>query len=196
LAAQAAVLKIDGISRRPLGGKLCGVFNSRRLGDHQLTTGFPVHLQIPHSRWNEIPEDILASHDYQVLTRSDHAGADIFVKNEKGLPIFMQGHPEYEAESLLLEYQRDVRRFLRGERTTYPSMPEGYFTDEAVAALRSFEERALSDPGKDILRDFPRSLAESVSNTWWPYAVQLYRNWLLYLSERKASPRKAMAFFA
>ena len=75
-------------------------------------------------------------------------------------------------------------------------MPEGYFTFEKAAALRSLQKRALSDPHEDILADFPPDLMDTVSNSWRPYAVQFYRNWLLYLAERKANPESVRSAFA
>src|SRR2546429_6417390 len=49
---------------------------------------------------------------YTTLFRS----VDMFVKELNSLFVFFQGHPEYEATTLLLEYRRDIKRFLRRER--------------------------------------------------------------------------------
>jgi homoserine O-succinyltransferase/O-acetyltransferase len=186
LAAHAAVLHLDGVRRRPLGDKRFGVFECARVSEHQLTAGVPSRLRMPHSRWNDLPEDALTSCGYRVLTRSDAAGVDTFVKQGRSLFVFFQGHPEYEANSLLLEYRRDIKRFLRRERETYPPMPQGYFDGDAVAALLAVQERALSDRREERLADFPTALAEgSVANTWRPAATQLYRNWLLDLCARR-----------
>jgi homoserine O-succinyltransferase len=89
---------------------------------------------MPHSRWNEISESELTACGYRVLMRSEDAGAGMFVKQRKSLFVCFQGHPEYEARTLLLEYARDVRRYLRRESDTYPGMPRGYFGAEAVDA--------------------------------------------------------------
>ena len=113
--------------RRTFSDKCFGIFECARVSDHPLTAGAPSRLQMPHSRWNDIPEDALTSCGYRVLTRSEDAGVDTFVKQRKSLFVFFQGHPEYEANTLLLEYRRDIRRFLRRERDTYPPMPQGYF---------------------------------------------------------------------
>ena len=115
LAAHAAVLHADGIRRRRLSDKRCGVFECERVCDHPLTASVPAKWQMPHSRWNELPEDALMTSGYRVLTRSEDAGVDTFIKQRKTLSIFFQGHPEYEADTLLREYRRDIGRFLRGE---------------------------------------------------------------------------------
>ena len=109
---------------------------------------------MPHSRWNEIPEEALAASGYRVLTRSEDAGVDTFVKQRRSLFVFFQGHPEYESHSLLLEYRRDVGRFLRGERDSYPSMPFGYFDRNIVDALITLRDRALSDRREELFKIF------------------------------------------
>jgi len=188
LAAHAGILHFDGIERRPLGDKRFGVFECVSVSDHPLTAEAPARLQMPHSRFNEIPEEALRRCGYRVLTRSDDAGVDAFVKKRKGsLFVFFQGHPEYEASTLLLEYRRDIGRFLRGERETYPSMPQGYFDDEMVEALTALRQRLMADRREELLAEFPIAAAVSkVTNTWQSTAQQLYRNWLLYLAgERK-----------
>jgi homoserine O-succinyltransferase len=186
LAAHAGILHIDGIVRRPLGDKRFGVFECVRVSDHPLTAAAPSRLQMPQSRWNEIPEEALLACGYRVLTRSEDAGVDAFVKQRKSLFVFFQGHPEYDATSLLLEYRRDIGRFLRRERDTYPPMPQGYFDEETVEALTALRERALVDRREELLAEFPTAMAAGkVTNTWRSTAENLYRNWLVYIRAQK-----------
>jgi homoserine O-succinyltransferase len=193
LAAHAAVLHIDGIGRRPLANKRFGVFECAKVSDHALTATVPARLRMPHSRWNEIPEQALTTGGYRVLTRSEDAGVDAFVKQRKSVFVFFQGHPEYEADTLFREYRRDIGRFLRGERESYPSMPQGYFDEDTVEALTALRERALSDRRQELLADFPTALAAgTVTNTWRPAALCIYRNWLLYLCEQKSRRLRAV----
>jgi len=190
LAAHAGILHIDGIVRRPLGDKRFGVFECVRVGDHPLTAAAPPRLEMPHSRWNEIPEEALLACGYRVLTRTAEAGVDAFVKHRKSLFVFFQGHPEYDAITLLLEYRRDIGRFLRGERDTYPPMPLGYFDRETVEALTALRERALLDRREDLLAEFPTAMAAGkVTNTWRSTAETLYRNWLLFIRGQKEQAR-------
>jgi homoserine O-succinyltransferase len=186
LAAHAGILHIDGIARRPLGDKRFGVFECVRVSDHPLTAAAPSHLQMPQSRWNEVPEEALLACGYRVLTRSEDAGVDAFVKQRKSLFVFFQGHPEYDATTLLLEYRRDIGRFLRRERDTYPPMPHGYFDEETVEALTALRERALLDRREELLAEFPTAMAAGkVTNTWRSTAESLYRNWLQYIWAQK-----------
>jgi len=185
LAAHAAVLHFDGIGRRPLSDKRFGVFEFARVSDHPLMATAPFRLQMPHSRWNDVPEDALVACGYRVLTRSDDAGVDAFVRQRKSLFVFFQGHPEYETDTLLREYRRDIRRFLLRERETYPPMPWGYFDGPTVDALVALRERASSDRREELLADFPAALTGDVTNTWRSAAASVYRNWLLYMCAQK-----------
>lgn len=186
LAAHAAVLHTDGIVRRRLSGKRFGVFECARASDHHLTEGVAAPLGVPHSRWNDIPEKELTDRGYRVLLRSGDAGADTFVKRRKSLFVFFQGHPEYDANTLLLEYRRDVGRYLRHESTTYPPLPRGYFGRDTIDLLTALRERTLSNRRIESLAAFPTALAEGgLSNLWRAAAVLVYRNWLAYLWTQK-----------
>lgn len=187
LAAHAAVLHTDGIGRHALPDKQFGVFDDRKIFDHALTRRTSDTLRFPHSRWNEVREDALTSCGYAVLTKSAEAGVNLFVKKKKrSLFLHFQGHPEYSAETLLKEYRRDVKRFLRRERETYPSMPHGYFDLATTEVLTQFRERALLHRGEELQAGFPASIAVDKSlNTWHSSATRMYRNWLHYVASRK-----------
>src|SRR5262249_23635105 len=145
LAAHAAVLHRDGIVRRALADKRFGLFDCVRVADHALMTDMPPRVRVAHSRWNELSEDPLRACGYTILTRSREEGVDTFLKHDKSLALFFQGHPEYDPRALLREYRRDVGRYLRGERETYPCEPHGYFDDEAKSTLAAFREQAMRE---------------------------------------------------
>jgi homoserine O-succinyltransferase len=138
---------------------------------------------MPHSRWNEIPEESLRAHGYEILTQSMESGVDMFAKQQtRCLFVFLQGHPEYETLSLLGEYRRDVGRFLRRESEQYPTMPRHYFREPVQQLLSEFRERAIQDRRAEFLTRFPVAEASlGVENTWRQGAQQLYRNWLSFL---------------
>jgi homoserine O-succinyltransferase len=157
--------------------------------DHPLTQDLPARFALPHARWNEVGEADLAAHGYEILTRSQSAGVDAFVRQDQSLFLFFQGHPEYDARALLNEFRRDVGRFLRGEREQYPGMPQHYFDAPTEAALAAFGARACADPHEKLLADFPVP-SPAVSNgaavsPWYPFAAGIYRNWLTHLSVQK-----------
>lgn len=93
---------------------------------------------MPHSRFNDLPEERLAQAGYQVLARADGVGADLFVKECTSLFVFVQGHPEYDRRALAREYRRDVGRFLSAEREHYPPMPHGHFAEPAAQRFAAF----------------------------------------------------------
>jgi homoserine O-succinyltransferase len=189
LATHAAVLYNDGIERHRLSDKRFGVFGFQRTRDHALTRRTGEIVRIPHSRWNEVREDDLVSCGYTVLAKSDEAGVDMFVKEcKQSLFVHFQGHPEYSARTLLKEYRRDVGRFLRRERDTYPSMPQGYFDQDTCRLAGEFQEVALARRDEEFLASFPDDiLASSLQNTWQPSATRVYRNWLQQVLSRKAA---------
>jgi homoserine O-succinyltransferase/O-acetyltransferase len=192
LAAHAAILHADGIERRLLKDKLFGVFDCEVAATHPLIVGAPLRPCVPHSRYNELPEPALVASGYRVLTRSSTTGADMFIREEPGLSLFVffQGHPEYEADTLLREYRRDVGRFLRGAREHFPATPQGYFNDRATALVDAFRARAVRERCENLIADFPLSALEAgLENTWRRSAIGIYENWVDYLKSRKMERR-------
>jgi homoserine O-succinyltransferase len=186
LGAHAAVLHFDGIDRQRLGDKRFGLFESHLVSDHQLTACTPLSFPMPHSRWNGVSEKELSRCGYRILARGGDGSVDMFVKQEKSLFVFLQGHPEYETNTLLLEYRRDVGRYLRQETETYPSMPQGYFDAHTASILTVLRERALYDRREALNGDFPSARLESrIANSWRQPAASIYANWLTYLCEQK-----------
>jgi len=187
LAAHAAVCRLDGIARRPFDSKLFGVFDCTKVANHPLVGTGPGVWQVPHSRYNELPEKALAEKGYCILSRSDAAGADLFIKQRRSLYVFLQGHPEYDATALFGEYRRDVRRYLGGEAEHYPELPHGYFTDTASDALRTFRQRALERRDTALLEQFPAAIVgRELAAPWRDAAARLYSNWLGYLARNRA----------
>jgi homoserine O-succinyltransferase len=182
LAAHAAVLHLDGLERRRLPAKCSGVFVFDRTADSPITRGL-AEVRTPHSRLNTVVAADLANSGYQILTYSDEAGVDLFTRQEKSLLVLLQGHPEYEPDTLLREYRRDLGRFLRGERAL-PACPRGYFDaqTEQTFQMLAAEGRASEMPAR----------CESIAGSfrpaapWRRQAVRLYRNWLEQVAAVKA----------
>jgi homoserine O-succinyltransferase len=176
LAAHAAVLHADGIERRALKEKRFGVFDCRLTAEHPMTEHFPDPLWVPHSRYNDLPDRALTSCGYKILTRSAVAGVDTFAKQDGSFFLFFQGHPEYDADTLLREYRRDAARFLAGEREHYPA--------------DAFRARALADRSADPIADFPKSALEmGLKCLWRAAALGVYEKWAAYLTARKTDRR-------
>ena len=111
----------------------------------------------------------------------------MFVKQKRrSLFVYFQGHPEYDAHSLLGEYRRDVGRFLRGEIERYPTMPHGYFDNQAVELLAAFQSRAELDRRKELLAALPvDAISSRVKGTWHLAANRIYSNWIKYIARER-----------
>lgn len=190
LAAHAAVYHLDKIDRQRFPDKLTGVFDCARVAAHDILAGTPSYWCMPHSRCNDLPETALVAAGYQILSHSPIAGADMFIKQGRGLFVFLQGHPEYDQDSLLREYHRDIGRFLRGERDLYPLMPQGYFDADAVTAIDAFRARASAQRNIELLAEFPRvQMLRATARYWRATAVRIYSNWLALLLQNRRPTR-------
>jgi homoserine O-succinyltransferase len=186
LAAHAAVLHMDGIQRVRSEEKKSGIFDCARISDHPIAANVPDRFRLPHSRWNGLAEPDLTGCGYEVITRIDNADVDCFIKQERSLFLFFQGHPEYQSETLLLEYRRDVGRFLRGESAAYPSIPQGYFDENTSRELFEIRRRATGQSHEETLAQLIEFFsATGQENAWHATASTIYRNWLEYISSEK-----------
>lgn len=195
LAAHAAVQALDGIRRQRLTQKRFGVFTHRTASEHPLLSGVGDALLTPHSRWNELPVEALSDAGYTLGSVSAESGADCFLREGPGTLLCFQGHPEYDGATLLLEYRRDVGRFLRAEQEAWPTLPHDYFSPAALARLDEFRARAESARDPALFAEFPTQvLSAGLTARWRPGAVRIYRNWLDRITERRvhARPRQTL----
>ncbi|MEA2858902.1 MAG: homoserine O-succinyltransferase/O-acetyltransferase [Methylobacteriaceae bacterium] len=187
LAAHAAVLHLDGIRREKLPSKLAGVYEFARMSDHPLLCGMTEPVRVPHSRLNGLSSDELVGHGYELLIHSKQAGVDAFVKKYPSLFLFLQGHPEYEPDSLYREYRRDMTRYLTGQQETCPALPQNYFNRKAAAAFNAFAEEARAKRTPHLLEHLP-----AVEDTWlrrddWrTSSARLFASWIGYIADTKA----------
>jgi homoserine O-succinyltransferase/O-acetyltransferase len=190
LAAHAAVKHLDGIERHRLAQKCSGIYHCAKVADDWLTLGIPSSLDVAHSRLNELKEKDLVAGGYQILTRSDTAGVDIFARQLQSRFIFFQGHPEYDASSLQREYMRDLARFLNGERDDYPAIPVDYFDDVTSERLIAFESRARAIRDPMLAAELPGLTLRDDRSTSVAATV-IFANWLAYLGEDASSEQPA-----
>jgi homoserine O-succinyltransferase/O-acetyltransferase len=179
LAAHAGVLHLDGVERRPLPEKCTGVFAPAAETTHPLVGKQGRVRLIPHSRYNGLSRTELEQAGYVILTSSPGCGVDSFVKCFGSQFVFLQGHPEYDANSLAREYRRDMDRYLRGETEGKPARPSGYFGAEAEAELDAVERSAHEDRCRMQIKDI--SIIDALSPaeaTWREAAIAFYRSWI------------------
>ncbi len=179
LATHAVVQFRYGHPRRPLGFKRWGVYGHQVVDRrHPLVNGVNTRFDVPHSRWNDIARadfDIAGLH---VLALSEHGEVHLATSGDGFRLVFFQGHPEYDAVSLLKEYKREVGRWRDGEREDFPPFPEHYFGAQSRAILTEFRRRLERDP-RVTLDDFPEHLLEpALDNTWHDTAEAVMNNWI------------------
>jgi homoserine O-succinyltransferase len=187
LAAHAAVLYMDGISRHKNHEKHCGIFECARVSSHPLMEGAPSKFCVPHSRWNSLFEEELVLHEYSVLSRIAGLEVDAFMKDENSLFVFFQGHLEYDSDTLLREYRRDVCRYLNHEALAYPSIPAGYFDWNTEDTLMVLQDKIMFSQNKELFASLSTVLeAAKVKDTWHSTTALIYGNWLRYIHARKS----------
>jgi len=129
-ASHAGLYIHYGIERVTLGTKRLGVYPHKVHHEHcsMLTQSMDDYVDIPYSRWTGIPSKAVASvDDLQVLIESETAGTHL-ISSRNGRRVFVQGHPEYDRETLEKEYRRDVGLKIEGVE-----MPENYFPNNDPA---------------------------------------------------------------
>ena len=93
-----------------------------------LVRGFDDRFYAVHSRNTDVRrEDVEAEPQLEVVAVSDEVGLYI-VKSTDSRRFFVFGHPEYDTDTLRLEYERDVKRGLN------PQVPAHYFPNDDPTA--------------------------------------------------------------
>ena len=149
--AQAGLYYHYGIDKYDLPAKASGVFGHRLVKPSSpLVRGLDDHFWAVHSRNTGVRrEDVEAVPELEVIAVSDEVGLYI-VKSTDSRRFFIFGHPEYDADTLRLEYERDVKRGID------PEIPVNYFPDD--------------DPSQPPLNVW-RSHAQLLYTNWLNYYV-------------------------
>lgn len=149
--AQAGLYYHYGIQKYRLPKKASGVFEHRLLKPKSpLVRGFDDRFYAVHSRNTDVKiEDVEAVDDLEIVAVSDEVGLYI-VKSVDSRRFFVFGHPEYDTDTLKLEYERDVKRGIN------PEIPVNYFPDD--------------DPSRAPLNVW-RSQAQLFYTNWLNYYV-------------------------
>lgn len=124
-ASHAGLYVHYGVERVTLGTKRLGIYSHRVHREHGsiLTQNMDDVVDIPYSRWTGIPSATVASiDDLQILVESENAGIHL-ISSRDGRRVFVQGHPEYERDTLKKEYERDLKAGVDIH------MPENYFPE-------------------------------------------------------------------
>lgn len=149
--AQAGLYHHYGIQKYALDKKLFGVFPHQvNYPKSELLRGFEEEFYVPHSRHTQVKkEDILAVPQLQILAGSDQAGPHIIATKDMRR-IFVQGHAEYDKETLKIEYNRDIAKGID------MNVPCNYFKND--------------DPNEEIIVKW-KSHANLFFSNWLNYCV-------------------------
>lgn len=175
LASHAAVQHLTGVKRRRRESKLSGVLAFDVRPDHPLARDLAPRLTTPHSRWNALDPDALERTGAMLLSVGQGEADAFTLPLAKGW-LLLQGHPEYEPDTLVREFRRDLLRFQSGQIGACPSPPGGVFsTDEHQAFERGDDDARAAA----LIAACDRRLGHgSTSIDWRDSAVSLYRAWL------------------
>jgi homoserine O-succinyltransferase len=180
LATHASLLYFHGIERQRLPAKRWGIFSHRVRQDHPLVQNINNSFDVPHSRWNEITSLQMTKAGLLVLVESDDAGVHLATSADGFRFVFFQGHPEYDHNSLLKEYKREVNRYHAGETANYPPYPDRYFSTMDQKLLDDYAEIVKSQRTRGALLEagnFPENDLQ-IANTWRDAGMVVFNNWL------------------
>jgi len=181
LATHALVKQLYHIERKPMPAKLWGVYSHQVVHrEHPLLRDINTRFDVPHSRFNAVGHDSLERAGLTILIESSDAGVHMAVSPDQYSIVYFQGHPEYDTNSLLKEYKREVRRYILGERGEYPPPPQHYFCADARAIAERYQQSVLKamQQGESVPA-FPEAQIEPLlDNTWRDTAKSIVNNWL------------------
>ena len=181
LATHALLQHFYGVHRRLLQNKRWGIYPHRAvLPAHPLLQGTNTRFDVPHSRWNEITTAQLERAGVQVLIESLAGDFHLGVSADGLRMVFLQGHPEYDATSLLKEYKREMARFTAGELLAIPPQPDNYFGPEAARIARHHVEAvfAAREAGTPPPAFPEQQITPLLANTWSDTGKAVFNNWL------------------
>ncbi len=181
LSAHAALTVFDGLERESLPTKCTGVFAQRAVPGDPMTAGLGPSVILPHSRVNTVPTDRVRAAGYDIPLECEEVGWSVATRQvDRCAVVLVQAHPEYGPTSLLREYQRDVRRFVRHERDDLPILPRHCAAPEDGDRLEGLQRRiAGGERDVALFESFPFDAVEARAPWGWrSVATRLYSNWL------------------
>lgn len=179
--------------RTRLADKCWGVFSHEVVDRHHpLVNGINTQFDVPHSRFNEISRRQFDESGLRVLVESKEVGVHLAVSEDLFRIVFFQGHPEYDINSLLKEYKREVLRFIGQQRDDYPPFPDNYFSLRVQAILNEYRQKVLTAIANQLsLPEFPENLIRGLlHNTWHDSGEAVINNWIGRVYQTTNNDRK------
>jgi homoserine O-succinyltransferase len=181
LATHAMLARLHNLQRRPLPSKRWGVYRHRvcRL-PHPLLADINTVFDVPHSRWNDISREQMVSANVIPLITSSEGDVHMAVSADGLRYVFLQGHPEYDINSLLKEYKREAARYAAGDIDDYPPIPRNYLPPPAVDLAEDYRNAVTRARIRgEAPPPFPEEALEAhLDNTWGDTSRAVFNNWL------------------
>lgn len=185
LASHALIEMLYGVKRRPLDRKKWGVFPHfhTELGKaHPLLREVNTMFAVPHSRWNTLDLEDLQEAGVPVLVVTRQDDVHLATSPDGFRFIFSQGHPEYDINSLLKEYKREVLLYASEQLSVYPPFPDNYFDEHCQRLGRAIEKRVRKQKAAGspfTAESFGEADFEGyLHNTWGDTGKAIFNNWL------------------
>lgn len=191
LASHGLLKHFFGIERRRREAKCWGVYSHRVVDpSHPLVRHVNTRFDAPRSHVYEMTREQVESVGGVVLAHGD-AGWHLATSPDGFRFVFLQGHPEYDPDSLLKEYKREMQRFSAGTRDL-PPYPESYLSADALAVLEPHRQASIAAraEGKDA-PEFPEpAVRPLLDNTWLDTGKGIFNNWLGLVYQRTHLDRR------
>ena len=121
LSTHALMKYFYQIERVKRDTKKWGVFEHRVTEpQHPLLREINTRFDVPHSRWNSITREHIEKAGLTLLIESFDGEVHMAVSPDQLRMVYFQGHPEYDLNSLLKEYKRDLLGYFNGKNAQPP----------------------------------------------------------------------------
>lgn len=123
--AQVALNHFYGVRKILTDEKIFGVFSHEIINGDEILSGIDGGFKAPHSRHTQMSKSDIKNCDKLKLISATENGYEHILRGEFN-DYYILGHIEYDRETLLNEYVRDVEKGLNVNK------PKGYFVDDNI----------------------------------------------------------------
>lgn len=181
LATHAVLQSRYQQKRQRQAEKIWGVYRHQVIDPrHPLTRQVNTRFDVPHSRWNAVTPAQFDAARLPILVQSAEVGVHLATSPDGLRFVLFQGHPEYDAISLLKEYKRQIQQFISGDCPEMPPLVTHYFSHRSRAILTEYDHQVRQARRTDTVAPvFPESLLiPDLQNTWHDSAQVIMSNWV------------------
>lgn len=159
--AQAALYHFYGLDKEISDKKKFGIYRYKTISQETaLMRGFDDEYRMPVSRYTAIADELIEGRaELDVLSRSDLAGIG-YVRDKLARRVYMFNHLEYDADSLRLEYERDLAKGLGDVQMPYHYFPDNDPTVAPKNRWRSHAFLMIANWLDDIYQNVPYDISK------------------------------------